>query len=171
MLLEINIDVDIHVPRDAADFCRVDIAQDVDEYRFLAVDGVRAGVTDPSRLASFWSPLAGTVGIIALIGSFSDPLDSSGFGVTWKSNSLSLGSYNLLGALTLIVIAVLVFFGATGRRQAYIGAAVLGVAAALALHVQLGFSDPFLGGTPVSAAFFLTLAVVAGCLARQSRAG
>lgn len=45
----------------------------------------------------------------------------------------------------------------------------LGLMAAASLYVQLGFSDPLLGGSNTSAAFFISAAVVA--FAARSRLG
>jgi hypothetical protein len=45
-------------------------------------------------------------------------------------------------------------------RAAGLAGAAVGVLAALSLHVQLGFTDPLLGGTPSSAAAYLCLALV-----------
>ncbi len=139
--------------------------------RFLAVDAVRSGIEAPAVLARSWAGVAGVVGVVCLLGSLSDPLAARGYGFTWRHNSVSLGDYNLVGALVLLALATLLVLGASGRTRGYSAAAVLGVLAGLLLHVQLGHSDPVLGGTPVSAAAYFTLAAVAGALAWLTRPG
>ena len=74
---------------------------------------------------------------------------------------MSLGEYNLLGALVVLAVGALVLLASRGVAHAGRVAAVLAVLGALSLHVQLGFTDPLLGGSPTSAAFLLCLAVVA----------
>ena len=128
--------------------------------RRAAVDAVRAGLRPARRLQLAWGVLALVVGAYSLVLSFDDPLARLGPGLRNSDISMSLGQYNLLGALLVLVVAGLVLVASRGVARAGQLAAVLAVLGALSLHVQLGFSDPLLGGTPTSAAFLLCLAVV-----------
>jgi hypothetical protein len=105
------------------------------------------------------------VGLYSVARSLADPLASRGPGLRSTDLSVSLGEYNLLGGLVLVVAGGLVLVSARGG-PALAGrvAAGLAVLAALSLHAQLGFTDPVLGGTPTSAAFLLAVALVAATL-------
>lgn len=133
--------------------------------RWAAVDAVRAGLRTPGALQRGWGVLAVLVGLYSLVLSLDDPLASVGPGLRNTDVSVSLGEYNLLGALVVLVVGALVLLASRGVAVAGRAAAALAVLGALSLHVQLGFSDPLLGGTPTSAAFLLCLAVV-GLLTR-----
>jgi len=138
--------------------------------RMLAVDGVRAGLPIRRTLGLVWGVLTVLVGVFSILGSFGDPLASRGPALGSTDLSISLGAYNLLGGLVLVVAGVLVLLASRGgSRRVAQGAAVLAAVAGLSLHVQLGFTDPLLGGTATSAAYFLSVAVVAGCLAWDHR--
>ncbi len=137
--------------------------------RVLAVDGVRSGLPLRRTLALGWGGLGVLVGAYSVLGSFSDPLAARGPGLVSSDLSISLGGYNLLGGLVLLIAGGLLVWSARsgshhGDRTDARVAAVLSTLAALSLHAQLGFTDPVLGGTTTSAAFFLSLAVVAGFL-------
>ncbi len=130
--------------------------------RVLAVDGVRAVLPGRALLGQVWGVLAVLVGAYSAIRSLGDPLAARGPGLRSTDLSLSLGEYNLLGGLTLLIAGGLLLWAARGgpRRGAHV-AGGLAVLAALSLYAQIGFTDPFLGGTPTSAALFLCVAVVA----------
>ncbi len=127
--------------------------------RRAAVDAVRAGLRTAAPLQRGWGVLAVLVGLYSVLLSLDDPLAATGPGLRNTDVSMSLGQYNLLGGLVVVLVGALVLVasrvGVAGRA-----AAAVAVVAALSLHVQLGFSDPLLGGTPTSAAFLLCLAVV-----------
>lgn len=133
--------------------------------RVLSVDALRARLTGATWLLRVWGVLAVLVGLAAVVGSLSDPLAARGYNVGSSNLSVSLGSYNLVGGLVLLLIGVLLFAAprldaVTGARAAT-AAAVLASVAALSLYVQLGFSDPVLGGSATSAAYLLCLGAVA----------
>lgn len=72
-----------------------------------------------------------------------------------------------LAATALRVLLAAPRVGAvTGARLARTGA-VLALVAAVSLYVQLGFSDPLLGGSATSAAYFLCLTVVGVAVTRR----
>lgn len=130
--------------------------------RVLAVDGVRERLPIARTVASFWGGLTMLVAAYSILRSLSDPLAARGPGLVSSELSVGLGAYNLLGGLLLAVIGALVVPTARGRsRTACLAAAALAATAGLSLHAQLGFTDPILGGTPTSAAYFFALAVVA----------
>lgn len=133
--------------------------------RVLAVDGVRAGVGSARTVVTTWAVVALGAGLVAAVLSVGDPLAGSGARLGGPGLSIGLGSYNLVGALLLLVVAGgLVAGGRTSAPGALRAAAAVALLAAASLHAQLGFTTPWLGGSPTSAAFFLTLAAVAlGC--------
>ena len=129
----------------------------------LAVDEVRAAPRTARRLVTVWGVVAGVAAVVALIMSIGEsPTEARGARLGGPDLSISLGSYNLVGALVLLTVAALMLIAVSRRERlpALIGAG-LAVLAALSLYVQLGFSDPLLGGSNTSAAFFLCAAVVA----------
>lgn len=130
--------------------------------RFFAVDGVRSGAASGRTLATVWGVIANLVGAYSLLGSFGDPLAARGPGLRSSDLSMSLGNYNLLGAVVLLVVGLLLLVSSrTAGRGLGLGAAVLAVLAAVSLHAQIGFSDPLLGGNATAAAIFFSLALVA----------
>ena len=134
-----------------------------------SLEAARAEGRAPVRQAWVWAAVAVVAGLYSVLRSLGDPLAPRGPGLVDSGVSLSLGNYNLLGGLVLLVLAGLVVVAARGVRAAGLAGAGLGVLAALSLHAQLGFTDPFLGGTPSSAAAYLCLALVAAALARPWR--
>jgi len=133
--------------------------------RVLAVDGVRAGLPIRRTLGLVWGVLTVLAGAYSVLGSLGDPLAPRGPTLGSSDLSISLGAYNLIGGLVLVVAgALLVLASRGGPRKGAQAAAVLSAVAGLSLHAQLGFTDPLLGGTATSAAFFFAVAVVAGCL-------
>lgn len=137
--------------------------------RVLAVDAVRAG--GPARmLGQVWGGIAVIIGLVSVLWSLDDPMAERGPGLKSTDLSISLGEYNLVGGLVLVVVGALLLVSARGgpRRMAQL-AAVLAVLAGLSLHAQLGFTDPVLGGSTTSAAFFFAAALVAACVGAGSR--
>ncbi len=138
--------------------------------RYLSVDALRAGTDDGRRLALTWGTLGLVGGVLAVALSLGDPLDSTGPSLRTGDFPLGIGTYNLLGgAVLLIVGGLLVGWARSSVPGLALGAAVVPVLAALSLYAQLGFSDPVLGGSTTSAAFYLTLATVAAALVVSSR--
>ncbi len=139
--------------------------------RVLAVDAVRAGLRDGRRLATGWAAVAAVVGLFSVLASFGDPLAARGPGLRSTDLSVSLGEFNLVGGVIVLAVAVVMILGIRqANRTLGLVAAGVAVLAALSLHAQLGFSDPFLGGTPTSAALLFSLAVVAFFTASRGRA-
>jgi hypothetical protein len=141
--------------------------------RVLGVDGVRAGTTSARTLATLWAAVAGVPGLIALagsLGSLDEATAARGTRLGSTAVSISLGEYNLLGGLVLLVVAALLLVAAQ-RGSRVLGLVAAGVAglAAVTLYVQVGFSDPLLGGTATSAALFLTMALVAAATTGSRR--
>jgi len=135
--------------------------------RVFAVDAVRSRTGSARGLGLVWGAVAVIAGAVTVAGTAGDdPLDPRGYVLGSSDPSLSLGAYNLVGGLVLLVGGALVLVATLGRL-AFLGwaAAVVGVGAALSLYAQIGFTEPSLGGNATSAAFLLTLAVVAGTVA------
>ncbi|MGW0820308.1 Rv1678 family membrane protein [Streptomyces sp. NPDC002845] len=131
--------------------------------RVFAVDAVRSGVGSARPLGLVWGAITVVAGAVAVLGTAGDdPLAARGYALGSSDPSISLGAYNLVGGLVLVVVGVLVLVAARGGIV-LLGraAALVAVVAALSLHAQIGFTDPFLGGNAASAAFLLSVAVVA----------
>ncbi len=131
----------------------------------LAVDALRSRYPVPggrSRLALVWGGLVAVAALVAVLLSLGEPvLAASGAQLGGSGLSVSLGSYNLVGALVLLLTGLALAASArTGDGRLAVGAAALAVLAALSLVVQNTFTDPWLGGNNTSAAFFLCVAVV-----------
>lgn len=138
--------------------------------RYLSVDALRAGIDDGRRLALTWGALGLVGGIVAVVLSLSDPLNSSGASLKAGSFPVGIGTYNLLGGLVLAIVGVLLAMWARSAKQGLaLGAAVVAALAGLSLYAQLGFTDPILGGSATSAASYLTLSTVAAALAIAAR--
>lgn len=87
-----------------------------------------------------------------------------------RALEFSLGEYNLRGALALIAIALAMLAAAKrGWRTVALVAAVVAVAAAAAIYLQVGRTAVWLGGTNTTAAVFVCAAVVS--LATEFRIG
>ncbi|MEO5851449.1 MAG: hypothetical protein ABIQ15_02955 [Nocardioides sp.] len=129
--------------------------------RVLAVDAIRAGLSSPRTLGQVWGAASVVIGLYSVVTSLNDPLAARGTGLASSDLSVSLGFYNLLGGLVLVAAGALLLAAARGAGPtAARVAAGLAAAAGLSLHVQLGFTDPVLGGTASSAAFLFALALV-----------
>ena len=145
--------------------------------RVAAVDSVRGeaaagrGLPAAVRLLRGWGVVVGLTGVVALVLAVDeDPVASTGSQFGGPDLSVSLGSYNLVGALVLIGVALLMLAAATLRQRALALAATAAAAvAALSLYGQLSRTDVWLGGTNTSAAFFLCAAVVSGATASLLR--
>jgi uncharacterized membrane protein YphA (DoxX/SURF4 family) len=145
--------------------------------RAAAVDAVRADASDrggssrssATRLLLGWGVVVGLTGLVALALAFDeDPLASVGARIGGPDLSISLGSYNVVGAVILLGVAALMCAAAALKRPALaLGSAAVAVLAALSLYVQLSRTDVWLGGSNTSAAFFLCAAVVSGATARH----
>ncbi|MGB5953491.1 MAG: hypothetical protein WBG57_13375 [Ornithinimicrobium sp.] len=134
--------------------------------RYLAVDGMRAKVVSGSTLGQVWGGLAVLVGLYSTLLSFGEPLARRGPGLHNFDLSLSFGYYNLLGGIVLIVVGALLIVAARSNSEVIAKASAgLAVVAGLSLHAQLGFTDPFLGGNPTSAAFLFCIGVVGAAIA------
>ena len=138
--------------------------------RLLGADGVRAGVSPARTLGRVAGVLAVLVGVVAAVRGLGDPLAGRGPTLQVARLAVSLGEYNLLGGLLLVLIGVLVLVASAGhRRPVALLAAALGILAALLTYVQLAARGaPLLGGTPSSAAVFLSAAAVAALLGRAA---
>lgn len=131
----------------------------------LAIDALRSGHDRPRRiriLALVWGAVASVEATIVLIRSFGDGLfTASGAQFGGPGLSFGLGTYNLAGSLVLLVCGVALLAAAlTSNYAMALVAAVLGLAATVLLHAQIGYADSVLGGTNTSAAFFLSVAVI-----------
>ena len=139
--------------------------------RVLSVDAVRAGLSRGRALVQVWGGLSVLLGLVTLVGSLNDPLAPRGYQVGSGDLSVSLGEYNAVGGLVLLLTGALLLAApragaVTGARLAMTGAG-LALVAAVSLYVQLGFSDPLLGGSATSAAYFLCLTVVGVAVTRR----
>lgn len=141
--------------------------------RIAAVDRVRAdnatghGRAAAVRLLRGWGVVVGVTGLVAAVLAVDDdPLSAMGSELGGPDFSVSLGSYNLLGALVLVAVGVAMLLAASlGRRELAVAAALGSGLAAVSLYAQLSRTDVWLGGSNTSAAFFLCVAVVSGATA------
>ncbi|CAG7632412.1 hypothetical protein SIM91_02200 [Rhodococcus opacus] len=136
--------------------------------RYFAVDEVRAqshlgsGPGAAAALLRTWGIILALLGVAALIASFqTDRWASIGGLVGYEDLEVGLGTYNLAGALAVLVVAACALAGAILRRRelAFAGAVLAGAAAA-SIYLQSGRTDVWLGGTNTSAAVFLCAALV-----------
>ncbi len=138
-----------------------------------AVDAVRGasiagrGADTARRLVGGWGAVLALTALWAVTRSAGeDFLASRGTTLEGTGLSVSLGSYNLLGALVLGAVAVLMLLAAALRRREFAwGAAVVAALAAVTLYAQLSRTDVWLGGSNTSAALFLCAAVVSSVTA------
>lgn len=127
----------------------------------LAVDSVRAGGTGRG-LGRFWAVVLVLAGIVALLLNLGESIfTASGSQLGGPGLSISLGSYNLAGSVLLVICgAGLLVAGRAAGRSGALLTVLVGAGAALLLYAQLGWTDPWLGGSNTSAAFFLSASVV-----------
>lgn len=138
--------------------------------RVAAVDRTRADVAagrGPRAVVPLllgWGVVVALSGVAALVLTIgADPFSSSGSQLGGSSFSVSLGSYNLVGAVVLLVVAALMLAAALLRvRTLALAAAVVAGLAAASLYAQLSRTDVWLGGSNTSAAFLLCAVVVSG---------
>lgn len=137
--------------------------------RYLAVDAVRARLSDGTTLARFWGGLSVLMGVLVIvIGGLGSPFGAPGVNLRLNGLEVGLGVYNAAAGVLLILIgAGLLVWSATHRSILAVVAALLAVAAGILLTVQIGFSSPVLGGDATSTAFFLTLAAIGLGVARS----
>jgi len=129
--------------------------------RYLAVDGIRAGLSDGRTLSRVAGGTAVVAGLYSVVRSFGDPLAANGPQIGTSSLEVGLGGFNLVGGLVLAIVgALLLASERTGAAAAY-GALGLALAAALLMRIQAGFADRFQGGGGTSTALLLAIALVA----------
>ncbi|MHA4854879.1 Rv1678 family membrane protein [Rhodococcus sp. MSC1_016] len=142
--------------------------------RYFAVDEVRAqahrgsGPRAAAALLRTWGIILALLGVAAVIASFqTDRWASLGGVVGYEDLEVGLGTYNLAGALAVLVVAACALAGGTlGRRALALAAAVLAFLAAATIYIQSGRTDVWLGGTNTSAAVFLCAALVSAATGR-----
>jgi hypothetical protein len=137
------------------------------------IDGVRASADPeaPWRALRMTSVVVFVAGAAALVVAFTDDLLAGvGPGIRSGELELSLGRYNVIGALLLTALGLLVLLAV--RRHApilgFVAAAVAAVATVMT-WAQLSSGEVLLGGDGTSAAVFLTVAVAAGILSALTR--
>jgi hypothetical protein len=134
--------------------------------RYLAVDAVRAGLTDGRTLARVFGGVAVVAGGYSVLNGLGDPLAANGPQIGTSSWEVGLGSFNVLGGAVLLVVGLaLVASERVGAVAAWTAVGVA-LAAAVLMRVQAGFPDRLLGGGGTSTALLLTLALVAATRAR-----
>jgi hypothetical protein len=140
--------------------------------RVAAVDAVRAEAASATGasgqwLVRAWGALLCLAGGVALVlAAREDPWGSVGARLGGPDLSVSLGRYNVAGAVVLLVVgALMLLAAASGRRALAVAAAGVAVVACLTLYAQLGRTDVWLGGSNTSAAFLLCAAVVSALTA------
>lgn len=136
--------------------------------RYLAVDALRAGLSDGRALARLWGVLSVLMGAAAVVLSGSSPVAPKGVNLHLNGLEVGLGVYNAAGGVLLVLVgAGLLIWSGTRRPAVAFVTAVLAAAAGIVLTVQIGFSPPVLGGDATSAAFFFTLTAVALAVSRS----
>ncbi len=137
--------------------------------RVFAVDGVRGLGVPPRRLTDPWGILAIALGLYSIVTSVGDPWAAEGTGLRFTSLQTSLGVYNVAGGLVLVVVGVLLVLATRTNPKLALAGSVVAVLGALSLYVQIGFSDPVLGGDGSSAAVLLSLAVIGSTVVMTAR--
>lgn len=138
--------------------------------RHLAVDAVRARLSDGRTLARVGGGVALVVGLFSVVGSFGDPLAANGPQIGTSSWEVGFGSFNLVGGAVLALVGALLVASERWGPGTAVAAAGLALAAAIVLRVQAGFADRLLGGGGTSTALVLAVALVAVVRARALRA-
>ncbi len=134
--------------------------------RVLALDAVRSGLRDGQKLALGWGGAAVLVGLLSAALSLDDPTSALGSGLHSTDLSITLGRFNVAGGLVLAAVGGLLIASSRGARTLGWLAAASAAIAGLSLHVQVGFSDPLLGGNATSAAVYFSLGMVAALTTR-----
>lgn len=129
--------------------------------RYLAVDGIRAGLSDGRTLTRVAGGTAVVAGLYSVIRSFGDPLAANGPQIGTSSLEVGLGGFNLVGGLVLAIVGGLLLASERRGATAAYGALGLALVAALLMRIQAGFEDRLLGGGGTSTALLLAIAVVA----------
>jgi hypothetical protein len=132
--------------------------------RYAAVDAVRSATTLSAarpiarRLLGGWGLALMLIGLVAVWLTVTHDWPMT---VGIPRLQLSLGDYNLRGALFLVGIAAAMLATAvlSWRVLALIAAAVA-AAAAIAIYIQFGRAGVWLGGTPSTAVVFVSAAVI-----------
>lgn len=137
--------------------------------RYLAVDAVRLDPLKAAGLLRLWGAALTVVGVLALALSFTEaPLASRGGLVGYQDLEVTLGNYNLLGALVTLAVGALMLAAATLRTAVLAYAATaMAVLAAVSVYAQGGRTEVLLGATNTSAALWLCGAVVAAMCGRR----
>lgn len=132
------------------------------------IDGIRArgGGEAAWRGLSVAGAVTTVVAAVSLVFALMvPPLASPGSGLRSGELEVSLGRYNLLGALLLLGLGVLLLVAGRARSRAMaLTSAALAVVATLSIWLQLGSGDVLLGADGTAAAVYLTVAVAAASL-------
>jgi hypothetical protein len=127
--------------------------------QYAAVDALAGGTARSARrLLAGWGLVSGLIGVIAVWIYVSYDRNAHVGVRDWE---LSFGDYNLRGALTLVVVALLLLVGALlGRGVVAFAGAAVATAAAVSIWVQNGRTEVWLGATNSTAVVFASAAVV-----------
>ncbi|HEY5852511.1 MAG TPA: hypothetical protein VIW24_00280 [Aldersonia sp.] len=136
--------------------------------RYFAVDALWVPPAGAGRrrvavsLLRVWGIVLLMVGVLALVVSVRGEVGADLGGlVGYQDLEVTVGTYNVLAAIVVLVVAAGVFGAAIlGRRELAFAAAGIAILAAATLYLQLGRGDVWLGGTNTTAAVFLCAAVV-----------
>jgi hypothetical protein len=135
----------------------------------VAVDRMRAdaaagrGRHAAVPLLRGWGVLVLLTGVVALLLAVGEDPLGTGTQLGGPDFSVSLGSYNVLGAVILLVVAGLMLGAASLRRRTLaLAATAVAVLAAGSVYAQVGRAEVWLGGSNTSAAYLLCAAVVSG---------
>lgn len=129
--------------------------------RYLAVDAVRARLSDGRTLARVAAGVALAAGLYGVLGSFGDPLAKNGKQIGSGAWQLGLGSFNLLGGIALVIVGALLLATERAGTRAAQAALVVALLAALVMRIQAASDTRLLGGGGTSTTLLLTLALVA----------
>lgn len=131
---------------------------------YAGVDGVRAragtSVWRGLMVAGVTTLIAGAVSLAFALST--DPFAGVGEGLQSNDLELSLGRYNVLGALLLLVLGALLVVASRRRsRTPALAAGAVGLLATILGWLQLASGDGWLGADGTGAAAYLTVAVAA----------
>ena len=124
----------------------------------------------PRRLLLAWGVVAAVIGLWAAAGSLGDPL-GAGSGTGLAVLELSLGQFNVLGGLLMVLIGVALAMAGVRHdpRLAQVAGGVAAVAA-LSVVVRWGFGSVLIGGNGTSTGLLLAVALVGVLLGRSMTA-